>query len=187
MKVLATLALVLTCLQAAVFKPNQVKGNGRLLRDFDSEKKSNRQLAKKDVSIKLPKYAHAGLILSSRVHKTNSKKKDKHVKVRKTNAKPERKLSEAHHGGHEEGHETEHHDSGEHHSPKGHGSSSNHNAGHGHELNHSAHHGTEEDEEELEDHHSNQLSHESVMKARINYPDLGLVNLEKGTYLFKIT
>jgi hypothetical protein len=31
------------------------------------------------------------------------------------------------------------------------------------------------------------LPEESVMKARINYPDLGLVNLEKGTYLFKIT
>ena len=43
------------------------------------------------------------------------------------------------------------------------------------------HKGVAPPEEEYE------LPDESVMKARINYPDLGLVNLEKGTYLFKIT
>lgn len=192
MKVLAALALVLTCSLAAVFRPSQARSAGRLLKDFDSEKTHRKELAKKDVPLKLPKYGHAGLIRSSRVNRVQSKRNQKIVKKRQISWKPERKLNEGHHGGHEESNhedhdETGHHESAENHGIKKHESAASHNKGRGHELSHSGGHGSEEDEHGLQEHHSYELPHDSVMKARIHYPDLGLVNLEKGTYLFKIT
>lgn len=76
-----------------------------------------------------------------------------------------------------------------------HGHEEEHAAASHHESGHKPEHGSSHLEEELEaEDEENELSEQdyelpadSVMKARIGYPDLGLVNLEKGAYLFKIT